>query len=90
MNTSINMYEGGTTNNNQATMQNLMNLDDNLRQKSSNIKTYVRVRPLNKMELEFIENGCGFENLRFADSKTIYVLPEKTMYSLDKVYPPEI
>ena len=41
------------------------------KQKSSNIKTFIRVRPLNKMEIEFNENGCGNENLRYPDTKTV-------------------
>ncbi|KAL4443117.1 hypothetical protein ABPG74_002184 [Tetrahymena malaccensis] len=59
------------------------------KQKSSNIKTFIRVRPLNKMEIEFNENGMGNENLRFNDNKTICVMPEKGLYTLDKVYPPD-
>lgn len=41
------------------------------------------------MEIEFNENGMGNENLRFSDSKTVCVMPEKANYTLDKVYPPE-
>ncbi|KAL4488453.1 hypothetical protein ABPG72_013021 [Tetrahymena utriculariae] len=59
------------------------------KQKQSNIKTFIRVRPLNKMEIEFNENGMGNENLRFNDNKTICVMPEKGLYTLDKVYPPD-
>jgi hypothetical protein len=40
------------------------------------------------MEIEFNENGCGSENLRFPDTKTVTVMPEKANYNLDKVYPP--
>ena len=42
------------------------------------------------MELEFIENGCGIENLRYPDIKSVCVLPEKSLYSLDKVYAPDV
>lgn len=61
-----------------------------MKQKSSNVKTFIRVRPLNKMEIEFNENGCGNENLKFPDVKTICVMPEKMPFSLDKVYPPDV
>lgn len=39
------------------------------------------------MEIEFNENGMGSENLRFTDSNTICVMPEKSLYTLDKIYP---
>ncbi|EGR34434.1 kinesin motor domain protein, partial [Ichthyophthirius multifiliis] len=55
---------------------------------SSNVRTFIRVRPLNKMEIEFNQNGCGNENLRFPDLKSVQVMPEKTIFTLDKVYPP--
>lgn len=41
------------------------------------------------MEIEFNENGCGNMNLRFPDTKSVQVMPEKTNYTLDKVYPPD-
>lgn len=41
------------------------------------------------MEIEFNENGMGNENLRFNDNKTICVMPEKALYTLDKIYPPD-
>ncbi len=42
------------------------------------------------MEIEFNSNGCGNENLRFPDVKSVQVMPEKAIYTLDKVYPPTI
>lgn len=59
------------------------------KQKASNVKTFIRVRPINKMELEFNENCCGNENLRFPDNKTVLVLPDKSSFAMDRVYSPE-
>ncbi|EGR30362.1 kinesin motor domain protein [Ichthyophthirius multifiliis] len=81
---SINMV---TLEENQTTLETLKQFEP--KQKQSNIKTFIRVRPLNKMELEFNENGTGSQNINFPDNKSVQIMPEKSLYTLDKVYTPE-
>jgi hypothetical protein len=54
--------------------------------RTSNIKVVARFRPLNKMELELIQNGLGQESVVFPDEKSVAILPDSQVFTFDKVF----
>ncbi|KRX06862.1 P-loop containing nucleoside triphosphate hydrolase [Pseudocohnilembus persalinus] len=57
--------------------------------KVTNIKTFVRFRPVNKMEQDLTEQGIGRINVHYQNDKTVKTLNDNNSYTFDKVYRPD-
>ncbi|EAS04578.2 kinesin motor catalytic domain protein (macronuclear) [Tetrahymena thermophila SB210] len=88
---------------NQQQYQNINNQQKGLSRSSSNIilqqalqnnekcvntKVFARFRPLNKIEIELTKNEIGNDCCLYPDEKTVVLMPDSTVFTMDYVFDP--
>jgi len=53
-----------------------------------NTKVFARFRPLNKIEVELTKNDLGTDCCLYPDEKTVVLMPESTVFTMDSVFDP--